>query len=142
MGIVEECIQNEDYSAFCSKVDYQAYPDYLEAIAYPIYLELIEERLNNGFYRRIDVCPCLIQACVYDFNLMKENAMVYNDSKSLLYGYAKKGIGRVCKRVAGLKVETQDSSDGDESFEDDGEFEEVEAVRSKRAAALKKQNGG
>jgi len=60
---------------FIAPVDYRAYPDYLLAIAHPMYLELIQRRLQNGFYRRLE-------SFFMDVQLIATNSLVYNEPES------------------------------------------------------------
>jgi WD40 repeat protein len=44
----------EDFFLYVHQVNYYDYPPYLSMIAYPICLDMIQERLNNNFYRSVD----------------------------------------------------------------------------------------
>lgn len=45
----------EDFFLYVHQVNYYDYPLYLSLIAYPICLDTVKERLDNGFYRTVDV---------------------------------------------------------------------------------------
>lgn len=45
----------DDFLLYVHQVNYYDYPAYLSVIAYPICLDLVKARLNNDFYRSLDV---------------------------------------------------------------------------------------
>lgn len=48
-----------DFYLYLHQVNYYDYPPYLSVIAYPICLDTVAERLDNGFYRTVDVSGVL-----------------------------------------------------------------------------------
>lgn len=45
----------DDFLLYVHQVNYYDYPPYLSLIAYPICLDMIQDRLNNNFYRSVEV---------------------------------------------------------------------------------------
>ncbi|CAO3612225.1 unnamed protein product [Cunninghamella blakesleeana] len=66
----------EDFLLYVNQVDYYTYRNYLSKIPYPICLNMVKERLNNGFYHRIE-------ALIDDVELIRKNAQKYNHETSL-----------------------------------------------------------
>ncbi|KAI9283252.1 hypothetical protein BY458DRAFT_467512 [Sporodiniella umbellata] len=66
---------SEDFALYVQQVDYYSYPSYLTIVPYPICLDTVLERLENGFYRSK-------QGVIDDVELVKKNAMRYNDETS------------------------------------------------------------
>jgi hypothetical protein len=54
----------EDFFLYVHQVNYYDYPPYLSLIAYPICLDMIQERLDNDFYRSVDV-SINIRICIH-----------------------------------------------------------------------------
>lgn len=46
---------SDEFYLYVHQVNYYDYPPYLSLIAYPICLDMIQERLDNDFYRSVDV---------------------------------------------------------------------------------------
>lgn len=46
---------SDEFYLYVHQVNYYDYPPYLSLIAYPICLDMIQERLDNNFYRSVDV---------------------------------------------------------------------------------------
>ncbi|CEJ00127.1 hypothetical protein RMCBS344292_14193 [Rhizopus microsporus] len=66
---------SEDFALYVQQVDYYQYPSYLTIVPYPVCLDMVLERLENGFYRSK-------QGVIDDIELIKKNAMRYNDESS------------------------------------------------------------
>ncbi|KAG0179532.1 Bromodomain and WD repeat-containing protein 3 [Apophysomyces sp. BC1021] len=117
----------EDFQLYIHQVNYYDYPNYLSQIAYPICLDMVNERLENGFYRRKE-------AIIDDVELIRKNAQKYNHESSLANKNAQRmasffksrllkprmalSVSRSARRKAQL-----DESD-DEYREDEGEATE------------------
>lgn len=65
----------DDFLLYVHQVNFYDYPPYLSLIAYPICLDMIQERLNNNFYRSVE-------GIIDDVELVKKNAMRYNADTS------------------------------------------------------------
>ncbi|KAI9320746.1 hypothetical protein BX666DRAFT_2017807 [Dichotomocladium elegans] len=50
--ILNWLIESDDFQLYVDHVDYYQYPNYLSQIAYPMCLTMIQERLQNNFYRQ------------------------------------------------------------------------------------------
>ncbi|KAG0758032.1 hypothetical protein G6F57_010467 [Rhizopus arrhizus] len=66
---------SDEFALYVQQVDYYEYPSYLTIVPYPMCLDMILERLENGFYRSK-------QGVIDDIELIKKNAMRYNDESS------------------------------------------------------------
>ncbi|KAI9302959.1 hypothetical protein BJ944DRAFT_279394 [Cunninghamella echinulata] len=74
-AVLDWITSTDDFLLYVDQVDYYAYRSYLSKIAYPICLNTVRERLNNGFYRRIE-------ALIDDVELIRKNAQKFNHETS------------------------------------------------------------
>lgn len=56
-------------------VDYRSFPEYLGVVAYPMCLTQMHERLQSGFYRRIE-------SLLWDADQIRNNALIFNEPDS------------------------------------------------------------
>jgi hypothetical protein len=69
-----------------------ALPDYYLRVQTPIALDTIKQRLDDGYYKTFE-------AYLADYELMYNNAMVFNKEGSQLHRNALKGKGNIRYRV-------------------------------------------
>ncbi|KAJ3276109.1 hypothetical protein HDV01_006279 [Terramyces sp. JEL0728] len=70
-AILLEKTDDPVFEPFIEQVPYEAYPDYLASVAYPMYISLIQARLGNNFYRRV-------QHVAWEWDQMWQNVFSYN----------------------------------------------------------------
>ncbi|KAJ3322653.1 hypothetical protein HDV06_002867 [Boothiomyces sp. JEL0866] len=70
-AIILEKTDDPMFEPFLNQVPYDEYPDYLETVAYPMYIGLIQARLGNHFYRRV-------QQVAWEWDQMCQNVFAYN----------------------------------------------------------------
>lgn len=69
-------IQENKHAAFLiDPVDDSQFPEYLAVVPYPMYLGLMQSRLENGFYRRLE-------SFLWDAQLITTNALIFNEPDS------------------------------------------------------------
>ncbi|KAJ3258064.1 Bromodomain and WD repeat-containing protein 1 [Boothiomyces macroporosus] len=73
------------FEPFMYQVPYEQYPDYLETIAYPMYISLIQSRLGNNFYRRV-------QQVAWEWDQMCQNVFAYNAHDSPICDLAREHL--------------------------------------------------
>ena len=76
-SIVREMMKQEDMAVFYDPVAYKKFPSYLEFNPYPMNIRFITDRLDKGFYRRME-------SLIWDIQLMLRNAIVFNEADSLI----------------------------------------------------------
>lgn len=54
-AVLEWLVNNEDFLLYVHQVDYHTYSNYLSKVPYPICLDMVKDRLNNGYYRQLEV---------------------------------------------------------------------------------------
>ncbi|KAF7728449.1 Bromodomain and WD repeat-containing protein 3 [Apophysomyces ossiformis] len=111
----------EDFQLYVQQVNYYDYPNYLSQIAYPICLDMVNERLENGFYRRKE-------AIIDDVELIRKNAQKYNHESSAANKNAQRMASFFKSRllIRGARRKAQLEESDDEYREDEGLNEETE----------------
>ncbi|KAJ3397555.1 Bromodomain and WD repeat-containing protein 3 [Lobulomyces angularis] len=92
LKIVDECMEDEKFFPFKAAVNYQDFPEYLQLISYPVDFGLVKRRLLRNFYRRT-------MAVRNDVEMMRINAMFYNDPQCDLYKVSKFDLAVVLNNI-------------------------------------------
>ncbi|KAI9474271.1 MAG: hypothetical protein EXX96DRAFT_529467 [Benjaminiella poitrasii] len=131
----------DDFMLYVHQVNYYDYPAYLSIIAYPICLDMVQERLDNNFYRSVD-------GLIDDVELIKKNAMRYNAESSAAHKNAvrlshffktrilKPSMPLALTRGGGRKRVIADESDDEYTNDEAQRYEESdeEPIRSKKSS--------
>eukprot|EP00833_Pecoramyces_ruminatium_P004097 jgi/Orpsp1_1/1178129/evm.model.c7180000064164.2 len=114
-----KAVKNLDpFFPFLDEVDYDTYTTYLHEIAYPMSFTIINERIENKYYRSLS-------SLIWDIKLIRRNAMKFNDKKSAIYRIAEKYLPLFCKYIDGeteymeviQRMALEDLSDEDDEID-------------------------
>ncbi|PVU99454.1 hypothetical protein BB559_000689 [Furculomyces boomerangus] len=93
ISIVNDLLDNQNFSWFAESVDFSAYPDYLSVVTYPMCLKSVRQRLKNNYYRHIT-------AVHNDVRQIYKNAYAYNNPGTIVTDSATILLEKYTKFVA------------------------------------------
>eukprot|EP00842_Homolaphlyctis_polyrhiza_P000724 jgi/Hompol1/1652/HPOL_000826-RA len=94
IGLIGDIANISDMDVFVKPVSYSDFPTYLTMVAYPMCLSLIIDRLNQGFYRRLE-------SLAWDIDRIRKNALKFNEPDSELCLYANAAFPKIAAAVMG-----------------------------------------